>query len=574
MRSRGSASTGRRSGQSEVIGALIVLTAIIMLLLFLANTVLVSEVEESSRRSREASLELQRSQETITVDPVTRCITNTGGKTIYVVRVWYANNTVKVLDPPLPIEPGSTECSITADPSVEAIVTSLGNVLLLRPQISGIQAGAGQSFAQEAGSVLIRVPQLVVEEGILNLEVVNVSQDLITQPTEQDPGKGMIRHVGSYQTMLRTTYEGRQGFMLLACLTQGQINSLQSGSQSPQTINPVDMVRVSNVYFGYASDSTTSYNILITGLLQESCSSNNKLPALVFEKNGIVDVYILGSNSDTGYYRIKIYGITGIEAGSGNFRFRYISDTVVLDTQDPLDALGFWYYGYTSPTCSDQRYGEACAQIYLRGPVNRVVIYEDLYSNSEFSYEPYLFVLDSDGNQAPELLFTTEEFDYGYRPGFGIPSCTVDDDGFLDESTDSARGLFFTFTDPDIRINSSEVAAIFVTVRLYFHDTEGGDTACVDDPRHGILVFALVDESGNIDSSYTWIYQQLDDIEDTWPPNRSFVTDTFSVTVPDTGKTYWLRIQIIDPYGFPGGTDDLDYTLALESVGIVMLARG
>ncbi len=571
MRSRGLTFTGKRFGQSEIIGALIVLTAIIMLLLFLANTILVSEVEESSRRAREASLELQKSQETISIDPVTQCITNTGGKTIYVVRVWYANGTVRVLDPPLPIEPGSTDCSITGDPSVEAIVTSLGNVLFLKPQISSIQAGTVQAFAEEAGSVLIRVPQVVVEESILNPEVVNVSEELVLQPTEQNPGRGMIRYVDSRQAILRTTYEGTQGFMLLACLTQGQINSLQSGAQTPQTISPVDMVRVSNVYFGYAT-RPDSYNVLITGLITLSCSPD-KLPVIAFEKNGDVDVYILGSNSDTGYYRIKIYGITGIDTGSGNFRFKYISDTVILDTQDPLDALGFWYYGYTSASCTSQRYGEACAQIYLRGPVDRVVVYEDLYLNSEFSYEPYLFVLDSDGNQVPELLFTTEEFDYGYRYGFAVPSCSVDDAGFLDESTDSANGLYFTFIDPDIEINSSEVAAIFVTVRLYFHDTEGGDTACVDNPRQGILVFALVDETGRIDSSYTLIYQQLDDIEDTWPPNRNFVTDTFSVTVPDTGKIYRLRIQIIDPYGFPGGSDDLDYTLALESIGVVMLAR-
>ncbi|GEM_PF-739818 len=571
MRLRGSACKGRRRGQSEVIGALIVLTAIIILLFFLANTVLVSGVEEYSRRSREISRELQREQETVSVDPATRCITNTGGKTIYVVRVWYSNGTVRSLDPPIAIEPGSSDCSIASDPGVEAIVTSLGNVLLLRPQISGV--AVPQGFAEEAGSVLIRVPQIIVEEGIFNSETIEVDPQLVKQPTEEDPGKGMVRYVDSRQSMLRTVFEGVNGYMLFACLSQGQINRILSGAQTLQEIDPLDMVRVSNVYFGYSSVSTTSYNVLITGLSGLSCSSD-RLPVLAFDNGTSVDVYILGSNSDTGYYRIKVYGITGIEVGSGNFRFRYVSDTIILDTQDPLNALGFWYYGYTSASCNQQFSGEACALMYLRGAVTRVVVYEDLYAPMEFSYEPYLFVLDSDGNQVPELLFTTEELNYGYRPGFAFASCTVDDEGFLDESTDSARGLFFTLVSPDIEINSSEIAAIFVTVRLYFHDTEGGDTACVDEPRNGILVFALVDEKGRIDSSYTMIYQQLDDIEDTWPPNKNFVTDTFSVTVPDTGKIYRLRIQIIDPYGFPGGSDDLDYTLALESIGIVMLARG
>lgn len=223
------------------------------------------------------------------------------------------------------------------------------------------------------------------------------------------------------------------------------------------------------------------------------------------------------------------------------------------------NARGFYFYCGTEVDC----------KLYIEGLAKRVIIYaSDSDVVSGCGLQPYFFFTDTDGNGMPEMIFITEDFAPGNINSLG-------DTYWQFTALDVTKPLWLVFKSPEYAVDSSKYSQILVTLRIYFHDNAGGDTNEVEDPKKFLFQVALIDpDTGEVVSSSSLIYQQLDDFEDTWPPNTNFVTLTVPVMVPDTGKVYYVAIAFQDPYWYDGTIDDVDFTLAVEWVGISFFYRG
>ncbi len=270
-------------------------------------------------------------------------------------------------------------------------------------------------------------------------------------------------------------------------------------------------------------------------------------------------LYSLVANDDAerrGGFRIVI---EGLEISSAND----LSIAYGGSTHSGDRAIGMYYYCGFAKVCT----------LYIHGYAKRIVVYVADPSKHEGGIDPYFFFADLDGNGVSEMVFITEDFSFGNKSSLGdeAPSSGVNNFSALD----TTLPFWLVFKDPKYAVDSSKFAAIQVLIRVYFHDNAGSDTDEVDDPKKFLFSIALVDpETGEIVSRYDAIYQMLDDIEDTYPPNTNYITMNVPLLVPNTGKTYYVAVGFQDPYYFDGTHDDVDFTLSIEWIGISYFYRG
>ena len=280
--------------------------------------------------------------------------------------------------------------------------------------------------------------------------------------------------------------------------------------------------------------------------------------------------------SDSTGWRLRLEGIHNVTRFKLVYEYSVSGSSASFTIINIDDARGYWWY-YGGATGVDLMIG-------IEAYVKKLFLYMEQVGNPVSSYTPYLFVGDVDGNGLAELVFTTEDNDWGSigEIGYGLGlGCPAGDLGkYMDVSQNTTIPFFMYITG--YPIDSSRYSMVVVTARIYYHDNEGGDTQCVLDPQRFLIGFYLIDPGPDgtlntaddeIVSSHEFIYQQLDDYEDTFPPNTNFVTITVPLLVPNTGETYYVVVGFIDPYG-DVGVDDVDFTVAVESVGLTYYARG
>ena len=355
-------------------------------------------------------------------------------------------------------------------------------------------------------------------------------------------------------------------------------------------------IQYNNIYIGYDPEWSKSkvgpprYNIMITGevpidILVEGI--DNSTVKAYFYNNSYV--YYHEKNDNESYtfhlyeydydwrgsidyegkitYRIKIIGYVP----NSNLELTYRGTTYIGDS-----ALGYWWLYSGTHTSS--------GEFKLDGNASKVIIYldaEDMgyYSITEASYDPYLFSADVDGNGYPEFLFVTEDMNCGNIGDSNDAYGKYADDW----TSDSDQKFFINLTG--YVFNGQDVALVQLAIRVYFHDNLGGDTDEVDYTDRNIFGIYLIDASnGKVVNSREWIYQELDDLEDTFPPNHNFIMLTATLVMPQNGSCY-LAIAFQDPYSnseiddstpWPcsgSGMDDGDFIVALEVAGITVYAR-
>jgi hypothetical protein len=54
----------------------------------------------------------------------------------------------------------------------------------------------------------------------------------------------------------------------------------------------------------------------------------------------------------------------------------------------------------------------------------------------------------------------------------------------------------------------------------------------------------------------------------------SWIVKDFLVFIPDTGKTYYIAVEIQDPFYMEGTINDADLIIGIEYVGLMLAARG
>ena len=328
-----------------------------------------------------------------------------------------------------------------------------------------------------------------------------------------------------------------------------------------------------NVIIGYSPKSSVEpkrYSIMISGVDFDMLVDNPDESIIKFgDYQCTADGWTWDCNFDALRYLVLndyVYRSGGfriiIKDFEGSICIEYNNTEYINNT-----ALGVYFYG-----------GIAVPMVLkLSGYAANVTVYIASESNNIGGAQPYFFFTDTDGNGLPEMFFVTEDFEYGHVDSIGDYRCN--NYGCYDLLDKSLYPLWIIFSSNEYVVDSSKYAQVLFTIRLYFHDNAGGDTDDVDDPKKGLFGIYLIDpETGEIVSSREFIYQELDDIEDTWPPNTNFVTFTIPLIVPNTGKKYYIAMAFQDPYYYRSyqgyDIDDVDFTLGIEWVGLSYFYRG
>ncbi|MCD6428656.1 MAG: hypothetical protein J7L12_03465 [Desulfurococcales archaeon] len=466
-----------------------------------------------------------------------------------------------------------------------SIATARGNVIEVEKVTTEI--------AEKARAVVITPITLDVAT-LANRTDISVSETQIQPATPRNPGTGMsrTRPDGNGLTALvrYAVFESSTSTPSIKIKGLGYWESTWSYKSGVY-------VEYNNIYIGYDPEWSKSkvgpprYNIMIIGhapidILIDGVDNfsviayfyNYSTTYSYHEKSGdksyVIHLY------DYGYtwwgsiyfnsritYRIKIIGYVP----NGTLELTYRGNTYTGG-----NALGYWWL--YSGTYTD------LGEFKLDGNATKIIIYLDAWGMGYFnieeaSYDPYLFSADVDGNGYPEFLFITEDMCCG-------DSNTLNDvyGEYADDWTSNPNQKFFINLTGYV-YNGQDVALIQLAIRVYFHDNLGDDTDEVDYTDRNIFGIYLIDAStGKVVNSREWIYQELDDLEDTFPPNHNFIMLTATLVVPQNGS-YYLAIAFQDPYSDEAvdsytpwpcsgwGMDDGDFIVALEIAGITVYAR-
>jgi len=454
-----------------------------------------------------------------------------------------------------------------------SLVTARGTVTSVRETTEIISSGS---------AVMISAP--------INLEIttlssradISIKEEFIQPATPDNPGAGMSRTTtdGQYKTALvRYAY--------IRSENAGEVSVEIIGGNDPS--NPSLRIPYSNIFIGYSPSwsregvGSPRYNILITGHTDMTFMiKNTSIITQFYNKLGGPTYH----NYMDGWYifnidvpfRIKIIDYV---PSDGHIRLMYDVDgdgynEELIDSQ----ALGYWWL--YSGTQVEQGYFE------LNGIAREVIVYLNAYDMgfdniTEASYDPYLFSADIDNNGYPEFLFITEDLNYGTKDKYNDVS---GGNLWADDWTSNSTSKFF-INLTGYTINGNEIAMVHLAIRVYFHENMYDDIEEVGYADRVLFGIYLINaETGEIASSREWIYQELEDLEETYPPNKNFVMLTATLAVPESG-VYFPAIAFQDPYsddninkrvGTPwpctqAGYDDGDFVIALEIASIVLYAR-
>ena len=260
------------------------------------------------------------------------------------------------------------------------------------------------------------------------------------------------------------------------------------------------------------------------------------------------------------------------------------------NTYTGINAFGIYYYSNWVP---DNTIWYNIDEMYAEG--GRIETYT-FHEGETSGLRPYMVIADTDGNGLNEIVFTDEWFKAGPYYSSGtydfsdvywryswwfrvrpkhpiIGTLSLDYYGCYEETIQDF--LYLKFTGPYV-VNGKEVAEISVQIRYSFHDAVGADVDEVDDPKQGLWGFFVADSNGSIVTSATYIYQQLQSLEDTWPPNMNFVSEAVFLPIPNKDENYYVLYGFGDPYGYvsrSGFQDDVEFTVVVEWLGMWYLHR-
>ena len=440
-----------------------------------------------------------------------------------------------------------------------SVITTTGNVIKA-PRL--IEVSVSGNYTAVAGAVIVYPINIGTIADIANRSDISVDPDKLVPPTQDSSGIGMF----SYYKHYVVTYN----------MSNVEIEASNFG--------------FGNIVIGYDPtwvkdrNGPPRYNILITGPYYPGFNGNCM----------VIDGEEICPDRESPYgWRIKILGFT--PDSSNSLYLRYDASDFGIDVSSyGADTLGIYYYANVYSDVVDSAY------LNIRGHAEKVYIYYQQFGMKEYSYEPFLFSADIDGNGAPEWIFMTEDTNFGGRIGFlgrilefyGLNDalserdCCIASFDFCDYSNWqeiyddwSVRPFYLNLSG--YQVNGRDIAMVMVTIRLYFHDNAGSDIGEVDHGERTIFGVYLIDsETGEIVSSREYNYQELMNLEDTYPPNSNFFVETVPLIVPDNDRTYIVGLMFQDPYSNRGiddsldcGCDDVDFTLAIEWVGISLFAR-
>jgi hypothetical protein len=203
---------------------------------------------------------------------------------------------------------------------------------------------------------------------------------------------------------------------------------------------------------------------------------------------------------------------------------------------------------------------------------DRIAIYTNTTkpSSGVVGLDPYIFVGDINGNGNSEFILVTQDFDYG-------DSSVVNDRLYIGgrtynyvESTIQPVRLVFT----NVPIDSSKYSVAILTARIFFWDNDNYAGNAPDSSNSVVIRVGLYDnDTKSFAYSVYLSYYELSRYRNVYPFSVSYITKDFVLYIPNTGKRYYIALEIYDPYYMDRTMDDLDIIVGVEYIGIAVAPR-
>lgn len=275
-------------------------------------------------------------------------------------------------------------------------------------------------------------------------------------------------------------------------------------------------------------------------------------------------INIGGTNYDLGGicnygYRVKIFGY------SGNIGLYQVANgtTSIIPRHDPAALL----YNY-DPWFGRYRY------LILNGHADAVHIYCRSSDFKESSYAPYIsYVATQPDSKYANLLFTFEDVYFGWASTYNdVIKGRYYYIGYReDDVSDSA--LVLVYKGDDVIISNTNSTAVSIILNYRFHDNEGNDYYGVTEDRP-IMIVGLVDEDGYVLSYRTYKFRELTRYEDTYPPNSEAQSSAIFIPLPPPDivgeKRYYVFLLVQDPYGSTSRVNDVDFVLYISDLSVLL----
>ena len=203
-------------------------------------------------------------------------------------------------------------------------------------------------------------------------------------------------------------------------------------------------------------------------------------------------------------------------------------------------------------------------RLILSGVADRVVVYRNGTWASVVGLDPYLFVGDLDSNENTEIVFVTEDFTYGH-------SDIVNDwrgGPVVERSIRPMRLVFW-----NVPIDSRNYSMGVVTLRFFWWDNSLDPLSEAENRL--IMRIGLYDrETASLVYSISFNYYGLIWHRNVESWSISWIVKDVLLLIPNTGKTYYIAVEIQDPFYMDGTKKDVDIIMGIEYIGIMLVSRG
>ncbi len=282
---------------------------------------------------------------------------------------------------------------------------------------------------------------------------------------------------------------------------------------------------------------------------------------------GTSSTYCIGSQG----IRVKIYGFissnpSGIAYITGD-RYRFGSGVWIRNVSQ--NVAEYMFLGNTSS-----------GTVTLSGIADRIEIYCRDTSKSSSSYVPYLLLgVNKEVTGYAGILFTTEDRGYGWRNTYNEYFYSTSGTPYLQDWSDKSLVLVYNGVvlmngdKPSCSGNMCNASSIAIMINYAFHHNEYDDEngVSIDMP---IMIVGLVDDDGNIVVRRDYTFRELTRYEYTYPPIAQLQSSVVFIPIPPYSvvglKKFYVFIAIQDPYSYNGYLDDLDLTLYIDNLSILI----
>jgi len=293
-------------------------------------------------------------------------------------------------------------------------------------------------------------------------------------------------------------------------------------------------------------------------------------------------------------WRIKIEGLNATQIAVKYYAYNAFSGSFAYIWRNGTQAIGKYYYGNISEVDNNQNiYAVTPAtSIIIVGVVSSLKFYglDTSFQGKPSTYDPYLLIADTDGNGYSELIFTTEDLTFSYKPTGGGNQIsydiadtykgrdTVGDGGKCDYAAVDYTTQPLQLILSQVAFNGTQYLAVNVVASLYFHDSvyDTYELQTVRATDRALISIAVVDVNNSyaIVSSKNFTYQDLASLESTWPPSTSSFSVNVALPIPNIPHLYEVAVSFWDPYSFDSnGQNNDEVTIGLEFIGFQLYAR-